>query len=253
MSELNCDETLALATFLQDDAPSIKEDSVKEELKITPRRRRQLSEISLGSKVPFLAMRTIVVNLYIGRCLQKHHLPTQNEEAGVFELVDADGRCIGEVWTTLDVAWRGRPGRGESLDFVTISWDLSLSVADIADEYIPRWTFDAATLPESKTFIKWRPIIEKIFSPPPRKSLAGRYGQGSETGGKTRQEATVIPLLDALLTAKSMEPQPRFLWSTVNLLLVERDGRFARRIGVGRVIFGAWLMAATLPQEILLA
>jgi len=70
-----------------------------------------------------------------------------------------------------------------------------------------------------------------------------------------KEQPSVMSFFDALLTAKKGEPRPKFLWSTVNLLLIDRgDGdHIARRIGVGRVIFEAWLFKWSKPEEVILA
>ena len=65
-----------------------------------------------------------------------------------------------------------------------------------------------------------------------------------------------MKFVDALFTAKKGQPRPKFLWSTVNLILIERDGPIARRVGVGKVIFNAWLLARGLlstPEDVILA
>jgi hypothetical protein len=62
-----------------------------------------------------------------------------------------------------------------------------------------------------------------------------------------------MSFIDALLMARKDEPRPKFLWSTVNLLLVEWEDGVARRIGVGRVIFNAWLHQWNSQQEVFLA
>ncbi|KAH8888540.1 HET-domain-containing protein [Thozetella sp. PMI_491] len=252
VSEMSCDETLALATFLEDDASAREDDAHERKQKMTPARRRQLIKISRHSKTPFLSMWTVVIQLKIGHCLQQHP-PVHEDEVGIFELVDTKGRCVGELWTTLGVVER-EPNDG--YNFLTISWGLSLSHAEIDEDHIPRWPLDAATLPESKTFMKLRPLLEGFFTSPPRKSLAGRYGQGPNGAAqKSMDDYNVVSFLDAVLTAKCLEPQPKFLWSTVNLMLVEMDeDMVARRAGIGKIIFGAWLKASMLrrPEEVLL-
>jgi hypothetical protein len=103
-------------------------------------------------------------------------------------------------------------------------------------------------------FKKWRPVIENMFKPPPRKTLARRYGGGPGESIGSKSELTVMSFFDSLFTAQAKEPLPKSLWSTVNLLLVDMEGQSARRLGVGRVIFGAWLMDAkfNMPEEVIL-
>ena len=245
VSSIQCDESLRLNTFLEDDIGAGKGRPKAQAPKMTDHRREQLAQMSIRSRHPFLSLRTVVVHFHIGRCLQKPG-PVFENEVSVFELLDLEYRCVGEVWTTLEAAKR-RPKEG--LKFVTVSWGLSLTFAKIAEKYIPRWTLDAAKLPESQMFKKWRPVIENMFKPPPRKTLARRY---DSTGSKS--DLTVMSFFDSLFNARAKEPLPKSLWSTVNLLLVDMDGQSARRLGVGRVIFGAWLMDAkfNMPEEVLL-
>lgn len=249
VSGIVCDESLRLNTFIEDDIGAGKGRPKAQAPKMTDLRREQLEQMSLGSRHPFLSMRTVVVHFHIGRCLQQPG-PVHENEVSVFELLDAEYRCVGEVWTTLEAA--KRPPK-EGMKFLTISWGLSLTFAKITEKYIPRWTLDAAKLPESQMFKKWRPVIEKTLKPPPRKTLARRDGgPGDGTGSKS--ELTVMSFFDSLFTAQAKEPLPKSLWSTVNLLLVDMKGQSARRFGVGRVIFGAWLMDAKLnmPEEVIL-
>jgi hypothetical protein len=92
-------------------------------------------------------------------------------------------------------------------------------------------------------------IIQKAFRSAPGKSLAGRYGRQSH-GIET---PPIMSFVEALLTAKREQPRPKFLWSTVNLILVDWDGPIARRVGVGRVIFDAWLLSWAPAEDVLLA
>src|SRR5947209_4463424 len=136
--------------------------------------------------------------------------------------------CAGEIWTTLQTAHRGQE---KPLECITIPWGLSLTVAQIAEKYIPCWTFDAAKLPKMKMFVKWRGYIEEapqLLSPPKKslkKSLSGRYGQsgngpGGEGKGKggTTEQLPTMAFFEALLKAKKGEARPKSLWSTVNLI-----------------------------------
>lgn len=137
----------------------------------------------------------------------------------------------------------------------TISWGLSLikRYTIIAETYVLRWIVDAARLPKSKAFIKVRPLLEKAFAAPPRRTLAGRYGESPSFRVSSNNEYTVMSFLDALFTAKSQEPLPSFLWSTVNVMPVDINGQSAQRLGVGKVIFGAWFIAAMKrePEDII--
>lgn len=56
-----------------------------------------------------------------------------------------------------------------------------------------------------------------------------------------------------VLSAEEGQRQPKFVWSTVNLLVIERDrgSRVARRVRVGSTIFEAWLLKWSTPQEVI--
>ena len=90
-------------------------------------REHKLQRICLHFKAPLLSMRTVVIKLHIGRCLGKEH-PTYEDEANVFEVLDAQGACVDEVWTTLKFAKRKAR---EGLRFFTTFWGLSLNYAKI--------------------------------------------------------------------------------------------------------------------------
>lgn len=84
--------------------------------------------------------------------------------------------------------------------------------------------------------------------------LAGSYGL-RKCVSTIEEQPSIMSVFDALLTAKKGEPWPKFLWSTFNLLLIDREGRenIARRIEVGRIIFEAWLFKWSKPKEVALA
>lgn len=248
--EIESDQTLKFSTFLEEEIST--KDSLYSRSFRTKRSYKSRTEPSRMSRklgVPLLTLSTVVVKFFIGECLHKVP-PTVEDEAGIFELLDPKGDCIGEVWTTLRNAKRGRK---RPLHFLTISWGLSLSVAKVAPNHVPKWLFDAAKLPESETFNKWRPTLEKLFESPPHKGLAGTYGQ---TGGPQPEQPSVVSFFNAVLNAEKGKPQPRWLWSTVNLLLVDFEDDIAYREGVGRVMFSPWFAAAMedlRPEEVMLA
>jgi hypothetical protein len=258
--ELNCEEPLSFSTFTKDEKKpddDDDEDSRKRQPSGGSKTRasskvcRHHFQMAATIKGPVLSMKTVVVELSIGACLSQP--PPQDEnEASVFELLDS-GLCVGEVWTTLKHAKRGRTW---PLEFLTISWGLSLQAAEIADSWIPRWTFDAKILPKSKTkvLLTCCQAVEEVMSWNSGKHLAGNYGL-RKSASPVEEQPSVMSFFDALLTAKKGEPRPKFLWSTVNLLLIDRgDGdHIARRIGVGRVIFEAWLFKWSKPEEVILA
>ncbi|KAK5318051.1 hypothetical protein LTR70_005535 [Exophiala xenobiotica] len=97
-------------------------------------------------------------------------------------------------------------------------------------------------------------VVEEVIGWNSGKHLAGNYGLG-KSASLLEKQPSVMSFFNALLTAKNGEPRPKFLWSTVNLLLVERGDKdnIARRIGVDRVIFEAWLFKSSKPEEAMLA
>jgi len=224
--ELACEEPLSFSTFTRDEK---KPDSVDDEDSKEKQRsgraktcasrkvRRYHQEVAKSIKGPVLSMRTMVVKLSVGACLSPSQ-PQDDNEASIFELVNS-GLCVGEVWTTLKHAKRGRQ---RPLEFLTISWGLSLRAADIADSWVPRWTFDAPVLPRSRTKMLFNccQVVEEVIGRKSGKHLAGNYGL-RKSASLLEKQPSVMSFFDALLTAKNGEPRPKFLWSTVNLLLVE--------------------------------
>lgn len=130
-----------------------------------------------------------------------------------------------------------------------------MQATNIADSWVPRWTFDATILPKSRTKILFNccQLVEEVILWNSGKHLAGNYGL-RKSASSLEKQPSVMPFFDALITAKKGEPRPKFLWSTVNLLLVERGDKdnVARRVGVGRVIFEAWLFKCSKPEEVIL-
>ena len=52
--------------------------------------------------------------------------------------------------------------------------------------------------------------------------------------------------------AKTGPPRPQSLWAVVNVMLVDWDGNFAHRTGVGKVIIGIWWEKRIERQEVIL-
>lgn len=248
---LNCGETFALSTFLEEGNTSSDPLVMPKYRSITSSERRYHQKLASKIDTPLLSMRTVIVRFSIGSCLHPHE-PTDDNESSAFEILDSAGLCVGEVWTTLQNA---RKGWEKHLEFITVCWGLSLSVAKIAEKHIPRWTFDAAKLPEAKKLVDWREYAEEalqVLAPAKKKVKRSVSGEGDREGGVLDQ-LPAMAFFEALFKAKKGEERPKFLWSTVNLILVERDEVYARRVGIGRVIFEAWLELWSMPQEVLLA
>lgn len=266
---MNCGQTFALSTFLEPMEDDIASDngstssfssfSAPKPRDITNSEFQYHKKLASKIKMPLLSMRTVIVHFSVGACLH-HREPTNENESSVFELLDSEGLCVGEVWTTFQMA---RKGREKPLEFITVCWGLSMAVAQIAEKHIPRWTFDSAELPEAKKFVTYRGHFESLLETlsPPRKSLKRNLsgeskksvGGGNEVEGGKREQPPAMAFFEALFKAKKGEARPKFLWSTVNLILIERDRALLRRVGVGTVIFNAWLEMWNPPEEVLLA
>ena len=252
---LNCGETFALSTFLQEENKSSDSIDKLKSRSISPEDQKYHKKLAARTRIPILSMQTVVVRFSIGSCLHSKE-PTDDNESSVFELLDSAGFCVGEVWTTLKHA---RNGREKPLEFITVCWGLSIGVASIAEEHVPRWTFDAAKLPEAKTLMNWKSNAEETLQLliPAKKKMVTRSvspGEGNRNGG-TLEQLPAMAFFEALFKAKKGEKRPKFLWSTVNLIAVEREkeDRYARRIGVGKVIFESWMELYTGAEEVLLA
>jgi len=243
VSKLDSRAASALSALLEEDAtapdPSTPHHSSPKGESHHP------SNQALKYKHPVLSLKTPVVQFVIGRCLRARP-PSDPSEASIYEVVDPRGRCVGEAWTTRAHAQRGYT---QPLDFATVSWGLGLSAAGVAAEWVPRWTVDAARLAGARALGDAVPLVRNAFHAPPAKTLAGRYGVRR---GGVRAPA-VVDCVAALLAAEKGAPRPRALWPTVNLILVEWDGPVARRIGVGRVVFDAWVVSRGPAEEIILA
>ncbi|KAJ9504305.1 hypothetical protein H2202_000361 [Exophiala xenobiotica] len=208
-----------------------------------------------------LAFQTSVVRFRIGRPVHAR-LSSSDSEVGVFEVLNYEGECVGEVITTYGRARRGHRGSGRD-DFLTISCGLSLQYAKIHPAHIPRWRFNSKADKKSSRAL-WndeddRGLIDLIESEDGLSSMASklvhRYSQympkalllNLETPKKDPSLLTGgSRLCHKLYFAKEGQPWPRSLWSVVHLVLVDWDDntkknrRVARRAGVGKVIMSAW-------------
>lgn len=258
--ELESEEPLSNKTFAKGQNKSQSDDSDDSKTSRPPGKKRLAKRKVLERhkkqaatvQGPVLAFKTMVVRLKTGKCLSNPP-PREDNECGVFELLDSDDPCIGEVWTSLE---HGRRGRTQLLEFLTISCGLSLQHASIAERWIPRWTNDAKILSKSrmKMLFKACSVVEEVMSWNAGKHLAGNYGVRNSKSVAENQPS-VMSFFDALLTGKKGEAMPKFLWSTVNLLLVERgrSSRCCKRIGTGRMIFEPWLVKWSPSEEVILA
>lgn len=243
---IESDETLKFSTFLEeevsarDNLPTAWNHRKKSSTPEGTNSHQRVSRLARELGTSLLTLRTVVVQFSVGGCLHSPD-PAQEDESSVFELLDKNGTCVREIWTTLKNA---RKNSGRNLEFLTVSWGLSLSVAKIAEENIPKWLVSAGKLPESETFNSWSPTLEYLFEKQSKKGLSGRYGQEPRA---ELNHPSVLSFFKEVLNAKKGEAQPRSLWSTVNLLLVSFKGGMAQREGVGRVMFTPWL-AAALPR-----
>jgi hypothetical protein len=209
-----------------------------------------------------LVFETVVVKFWIGRSLHRR-MTDNDDEAGIFELLNSDGECVGEIRVT-----HGRVRRQRSAeDFLTISWGLSLQHAGVHSAYIPRWGFNSRAKSNSRFWKIWNDMSDKasgslMFTDvgfmPLAESLVQKYGRYLPKSLKMDMEAreeknTASRFLLEVYSAEKGEARPRSLWPIVNLILVDWDGNIARRAGVGKVIMKAWQEAWSLPREVIFA
>ena len=210
-----------------------------------------------------LAFETIVVRFRIGRALSKTQ-SAEDSEVGVFEILNSQDLCVGEVMTTYG---RARFRRGSN-DFLTISWGLSLQHAETHDAYIPCWRFSSKG--SKKSFrslfndddalarlmgedmaghvapLFLNPLLQKYSRYIPKETILkyGSAGTPSMSGSK---------LCEKVYFAQKGQPRPRSLWTVVNVMLVDWNGHLVRCAGVGKVIMGAWRESRTPLQEVISA
>lgn len=243
--DIRCEEPLTISIFSSENAvcraAKVSRPRRRTRERITHHRHTLASEL----KTPVLSMETVVVQFYIGRCLQAH-APTHEDETGIFELVMADGSCVGEVWTTKQMAAQGRK---IPFDFLTISWGLSINHANIDEKFIPRWTMDAGKLPNAESVENLVAIVELVLG---QSKLGLTDGPDAWSEPMPGQPSTAS-FFNELLRAEKGRPRPMYLWSAVNLIQVTWDGSIAQRVGVAKVIFDAWGMHWSKPEMVQLA
>ena len=244
--------------------------------------RRRSTTISLNCRAksvdqicPSLYLKTVVVSFYLGDAIGQSPRSNDSNEVRLFELLDADGFCVGEVWTTVAIASKARR---HSIDFLTITWGLGMEASIISDEYVPKWS--RTSLPdmsreERREFAnQWKLRIDLGTGGMLVNGLRIMSGKNVEMeqdqtwvqymGGKIadriqkrmnvktpaperialRDEidgsATAGTLMEQVLLAEAGSPRPRELWTVVNLMAVAWKDDVAHRIGVGKVIRKAW-------------
>jgi hypothetical protein len=208
-----------------------------------------------------LIFKTVVVSFRVGRSL--YNRSTRDEdEAGVFELLNGEGECVGEIITTHRFACHEK----RFYDFLTMSWGFSLQHAQLEQSYVPKWTVDSQRNNES-LFNQFTPDLFQAYF-----MLEGQLGKFAQLprfqeilhhmpkGFKLhmeepRRQGQLSGLFSDLRAARSGQPRPRSLWPIVNLMMVhwEKDSGIAKRIGVGRVIMKAWQEAWNPRTEVWLA
>lgn len=211
---------------------------------------------------PILVFETVLVKLRIGRSLFSRSTENDNE-IGIFELLNLHDECIGEITTTYG---RVRRRRSEE-DFITISWGLSLQHAHVHIDYVPRWSFNSKAKGKHQFWKAWNEhsegalgqvmqadvgfvlitdyIVQKWGSYIPKNLRLEMEGQ--------KKRNTASELLLELNYAEKGKARPRSLWPIVNLILVDWDGSMVRRAGVGRIIMKAWQERWNPPEEIFFA
>jgi hypothetical protein len=209
-----------------------------------------------------LVFETVVVKFRIGRSLYRR-MTDHDDEAGIFELLNSDGQCVGEIRVTHGRARRRRSAE----DFLTISWGLSLQNAEVHSAYIPRWEFNSRARSNSTFWKVWNKHSDKAFEKIMStdiglvsivEPLVQKYGRYMPKSLKLHVEAReeqhkASQLFFQVYTAEKGTARPRSLWPVVNLILVDWDGNMARRAGVGKVIMKAWQEAHSPPREVIFA
>ena len=224
---------------------------------------------------PSLYLKTVVVSFYLGDAIGPNRSSNDGNEVRLFELLNANGFCVGEVWMTVDVAIKAKR---HPIDFLTITWGLGLESSMISDEYVPKWS--RTSLPEMspeerREFAnQWKFQIDLGAGGMLVNGLQIMSGKNDKTeqdrnwvehmGGKIADKLqermnvkTVAPekialrdeskgsttagtLMEQVLLAEEGSPRPRELWTVVNLIAVTWKDDVAHRIGVGKVIRKAW-------------
>jgi hypothetical protein len=207
-----------------------------------------------------LVFKTVVVKFRIGRSLYRR-MTDRDEEAGIFELLNWDDECVGEIMAT-----HGRARQISDLEeFLTISWGLSLQHADVHSTYIPRWGFNSK--PKGKSWFGKivQDLSEKALGNvveadvgvmPVADYVVERWGQYMPKNLKLDskdwgERYKTTKFIHEVYAAEKGEARPRSLWPVVNLILVDWDGNMARRAGVGRVLMKAWQEAWNQPREVI--
>jgi len=205
----------------------------------------------LSEKGPALVFKTTVVPISIGRIVQGSFKGCY-EETGIYELVDSEGLCVGEVWTTHESVWRA--GKS-SVSFLSISWSFSLQNADIHQKYIDKFV-SALDKPQS---VDYEVLTMRLMD----KGLAGfadkfmsKWGMSLpdewKSGAKSSySRKSAGDLYREIVTANVGDPMPRSLWPVVNVILVEWAGPRARRVGAGKIMMSAWEKIRTPPREVI--
>ncbi|OAK96393.1 HET-domain-containing protein [Phaeosphaeriaceae sp. SRC1lsM3a] len=218
-----------------------------------------------------LIFKSSVVRFRIGKNLQIQKVfgnDPGNDQSGVFAIKNRQGQIVGEVFTTNRHASSSNAHR----DFLSISWGFALRYASIHPAWVPRWTHDgeglkannpSATEEEKDVAGNLLMILgmatgSGMFNPLFRglQQLVEPYAPGrwlsatDKPGGDPLDPAT--RLFNDLQAARKGKPMSRYLWPIVNVMLVEWDGKIARRVGVGKIIMQAWQDQATTPREVAL-
>jgi hypothetical protein len=213
-----------------------------------------------------LIFETVLVKFYVGEALVPRK-GTSKDETGIFAINNERGETVGELMTTYHAAESSQKYR----EFITISWGLSISYAEIDEKWVPRWKYDGNAVHSSMSAdaertekAKWGAWVLNfgsgaMWDHPKLNSIlqiVEKVSPGRWLSMTDRQTAephdAVAGLFDQLNTAKKGAPMMRSLWPVVNVMLVEWDGIIARRVGVGKIVIDAWHKQASTPIEIML-
>jgi Heterokaryon incompatibility protein (HET) len=168
-----------------------------------------------------LYFHTILVRFYIGRRIDEfgayRHSEDDAQVACLYEITDAAGKCVGEIWTR---PLEASAGKRYSRLFILLSFGKGFERAKVAYQYVPRQLHTI----RDDTGINYggRP---QLFTPP------NQLQHSRSTSHLPAQSAPLSPRVETIWV--NLPPQE---WVVGNVLLVEFKDRIARRVALGKII-----------------
>ena len=312
-AEINLQNCLAFLPFLvprpryifschQGVTTPISEDAID-----NPKYRRKLKDAfphgkRLSRDHPLLLIETPVVRFRVGKALDVQ-VGTDPESTALYELVDDQRRCVGEVWLTQGFARRRNSRR---VDCLTLSRTWKFEKAEIDDNYRPRWRFNSFAQSPDDALCQLddretRRFQRKVYRQYSRLLRFQDAASELEAGERSAPDGIIDTVLEnllgkrtkdrngvstdrfeqmlaafetkgsnlegdrqyveehhqggwyALLAALKGEELPQFLWKVVEVLIIQREGEVAKRVGVGKIIYQAWRSAGPSHEQTMLA